>query len=238
MTTPMHFSFAAEAEGFDTHISNSIRGYKNLLGDVLTLGSYCVQSDTTVMDLGCTTGKFLQLLARCYDDHTNRVDYVGVDIEPYFKDEWDARDTENEAEGLFDVEYEVGNIYSESFDWIRRKPSSLITSIFTLQFLPQSERLNVLTNIYDALCDGGAFIFSEKCMHTDAHIQEMMTFNYYDFKRKTYSCDEILDKEQKLRYMMRLNTVPELYEMVYEAGFVTVDQFWQNHSFRGFIALK
>ena len=51
------FTFAHREEGFDEHIDWSIRGYRNLLDDVIKLSRYFVEADTQVVDIGCSTGK-------------------------------------------------------------------------------------------------------------------------------------------------------------------------------------
>ena len=42
------FTFAHREEGFDEHIDWSIRGYSNLLEDVITFSRYFVENDTMV----------------------------------------------------------------------------------------------------------------------------------------------------------------------------------------------
>ena len=50
--------------------------------------------------------------------------------------------------------------------------------------MPRKDRFNVLQNIYNGLNHGGAFIFAEKTVCEDSRLQEMITFNFYDYKRK------------------------------------------------------
>jgi tRNA (cmo5U34)-methyltransferase len=115
---------------------------------------------------------------------------------------------------------------------------SLVTSIFTLQFMPKKDRKEVVRNIHRGLHDGGAFIFSEKTICESALVQDMITFNYYDYKRKTFTTDDIMDKERTLRNMMKPNTWEEISDMLYEAGFSNIQPFWRNHAFVGAIAIK
>ena len=56
------FTFAQREEGFDNHISQSIRGYNDLIGDVINLSQYFVENDTVVYDIGCSTGKMLRAM--------------------------------------------------------------------------------------------------------------------------------------------------------------------------------
>ena len=115
---------------------------------------------------------------------------------------------------------------------------SLVTSIFTLQFMPRKDRFNVLQNIYNGLNHGGAFIFAEKTVCDDSRLQEMITFNFYDYKRKHFEASDILEKEKTLRNMLKPNTWKELEGMLECAGFKTAQPFWRNHMFVGAIAIK
>ena len=117
---------------------------------------------------------------------------------------------------------------------------SLITSIFTLQFLSKKDRMDVLRNIYTGLNEGGAFIFAEKTICQSALVQDMITFNYYDYKRTVgkFTTEDIMDKERTLRHMMKPLTWEQVEHMVRYAGFATVQPFWRNHAFVGAIAIK
>ena len=66
----------------------------------------------------------------------------------------------------------------------------------------------------------------------------MITFNYYDYKRKSFDTDDIMDKERTLRHMMKPNTWKEIEKMVFDAGFNVVQPFWRNHAFVGALAVK
>jgi hypothetical protein len=66
----------------------------------------------------------------------------------------------------------------------------------------------------------------------------MMTFTYYDYKRKSFTEADIMSKEVTLRNMLKPNTWDELEQMIYYAGFKTVQPFWQNFMFVGAIAIK
>ena len=118
------------------------------------------------------------------------------------------------------------------------KNCSLVTSIFTLQFMPKKDRQTVIEKIYDGLNVGGGFIFSEKIDCVNSRLQDMITFNYYDFKREQFDTEDIMNKERTLRHMLKPNTWKEIEEMILNAGFKTVEQFWRNHNFLGAIAIK
>ena len=100
------------------------------------------------------------------------------------------------------------------------------------------KRKDLLKNIYDGLNCGGAYIFAEKTICENALVQDMITFNYYDYKRESFSTEDIMDKERTLRHMMKPNTWKEIEEMVLDAGFNTIQPFWRNHAFVGALAIK
>ncbi len=222
------FTFAHRQEGFDEHIDWSIRGYRNLLDDVINLSRYFVEADTKVVDIGCSTGKLLKSMKEQNDKFAPKCFYKGIEIEEDFFPK--LIDEEN-------LKFWKGDV--RSFDWVTGAVNcSLVTSIFSLQFMPKTNRQQIIDRIYEALVKGGAFIFSEKIFSTDSQLQEMMQFCYYDYKRQFYSAEELLDKEVNLRHMMKPLTYSELLEMVEKAGFESVQPFWQNFNFVGIIAIK
>ena len=223
------FTFAQREEGFDNHIEHSIRGYTNLWNDVLKYSEYFVEDDTNIVDIGCSTGKLLKAMI---DQNTfaPRAKYIGIEVEPDFFKGY------NSDEDKFPfLMYHRGDVRNHHFE-----NCSLVTSIFTLQFIPEKERTSIIKQIYDGLNPGGAFVFAEKTIADCSKIQDIRTFTYYDYKREHFTSDDILDKEKQLRHMMKLNTRKELIQKCATAGFAfdRIDSFWQNHSFTAFIAIK
>ena len=179
------FTFATSEEGFDNHIEKSVRGYTNLWNDVLSLSKYFVEDYTHVVDLGCSTGKLLKAMIEQNRYHIPQVKYVGIEIEEDF-----FKDFTKDQEQYNHLSYFKGDVREYDFE-----NCSLVTSIFTLQFMPPKDREDTIKRIYKGLNQGGAFVFSEKTFSCDPRIQDMMTFMYYDYKRKNFSDTEILDKE-------------------------------------------
>ena len=228
------FTFAHREEGFDDHIEKSIRGYSNLLDDVVSMSRYFVENDTNVYDIGCSTGKMTQRLIEANYNHCTDASWWGIEIADGFQDDLKKRKVEIQK---FDPNAWV---YFEQEDAreIQIINASLVTSIFTLQFMPKRDRQSVLGNIYNGLNDGGAFIFAEKTICENANFQDMLTFNFYDYKRKSFDTEDIMDKERTLRHMMKPNTWSEITHMLHEAGFADIQPFWRNHTFVGAIAIK
>ena len=228
------FTFAHREEGFDEHIDWSIRGYSNLLEDVITFSRYFVENGTTVVDVGCSTGKVTKRMIEQNYDFAKDVSWEGVEIAEGFQQNLLDRELElRKTYPDINVNFEFGNVLDYTF-----MNCSLVTSIFTLQFMSKKDRKLVIDEIYDGLNEGGAFIFAEKIDCVSSRVQDMMTFNYYDFKKQKFEYDDIMTKERTLRNMLKPNTWDEIQTMCYDAGFSVVQQFWQNHLFLGAIALK
>ena len=198
------FTFAHRQEGFDEHIDWSIRGYSNLLDDVVSLSRYFVEANTNVVDIGCSTGKLTARILELNEKYPDTsVNFIEDDIR----------------------NYEFENC-------------SLITSLFTLQFMPYSCREEVINNIYDGLNEGGAFIFGEKIDTSHSRIENMLRTVYYEFKSKSFDYEDIMQKELTLKNMLKPNSWCEIERMLDQAGFKAVQSFWQNHLFIGAIAIK
>lgn len=224
------FTFAHREEGFDNHIDQSIRGYSVLHDDIVKMSRYFVEDYTSVYDLGCSTGKTLAAMIEQNRSFAPHAHYVGIEHAEGFRDKMTERMMAYEVD---DLELRFEDIrHADMYN------ASLITSIFTLQFMPRADRQDTLNKVYEALNPGGAFIFAEKTYSCSSKVQDMLTFMYYDFKRESFDAKDIMDKEQTLRNMLKPNTWSELNEMLTEAGFDSVQTFWQNHLFVGAIAIK
>ena len=222
------FTFAHRSEGFDSHIDMSIRGYSALLDDVVALSRYFVEGSTNVVDIGCSTGKLTQ---RIHDHNklVSDVQYVGVEIAEGF-----SADLEDRKKSLPNASFlHPMDIRDYSFE-----NCSLVTSLFTLQFMPYSCRKEILQRIYDGLNTGGAFIFGEKVDTTHSRIENMMRTVYYEFKNKSFDYEDIMKKELTLQNMLKPNSWKEIEDMLNEVGFKAIQSFWQNHLFIGAIAIK
>jgi tRNA (cmo5U34)-methyltransferase len=161
------------------------------------------------------------------NEHIPHAQYTGIEIEDDFYGDYNMDEDKYQ-----NLSYYRGDVRDFNF-----QNCSLVTSIFTLQFMSPKDRQEVINKVANGLNTGGAFIFSEKTFSCNPRIQDMMTFTFYDYKRKHFNDKEILDKEVQLRHMMKLNTKTEIYEMFTNAGF-EVHNFWQNFNFMGAIALK
>lgn len=215
------FSFDT-IEDFDKHIELSVPNYSHLSELVRNISSYFIKSETNVYDIGCSTGLLLKNLS--IEIPEQNVRYVGYDI------------SENMRPKV-----------KSYFDWIKKditdsnldlSNSSLILSIFTIQFLPINKRLPLLKKIYESLNDGGAFIISEKIYLDDSFLNDVFTFSHYDYKLKSFSENEILSKQKDLRYIMRPLSESENIDFFKKAGFKKIECFFSSLLFKAWILVK
>lgn len=209
------FSFET-IKNFDEHIAQSIPNYHTLTEAICDLSTYFMIEDTQVIDLGCSTGKLLEKLP-------HRGKKIGIDI--------------------------ADNLLPESHDetlYIRRDlraindfgKSSLILSIFTLQFIPYEDRPHILDNIYQSLVEGGGFIWAEKVREENGLLEQSINGAFFDFKRKAFTPEQILDKERDLRPIMKVNTSCKNQELAEKAGFSVGTMFWKFYNFEAWLYVK
>ena len=224
----VHDFFAKHAREFDRHIHDSIRRYDDLRRDCVRFSRDYVQKGTAVVDIGCSEGTLLRSIRDENQPSRPSVSYLGIDEKSEYGVHWRERSADN-------VKFEVRDARLFEFENM-----SLACSIFTLQFIPEHERLGLLGRIYDGLIDGGALIIAEKVFANSPKFQEMLMSSYYEHKRKSFSDAEILDKFRDLRGVMKPWGRAQLINTLHEAGFEPDDiqEFWQDHFFVAMMAQK
>ena len=226
--TVVDFSFQDHAKDFDDHIGRSIPGYKELVETCVRLSRRFVQPGTTVVDVGCSTGRLLASVHESNKAARPDVNYIGLDCVSDFSVHWGRLENAN-------VRFEVCDARS----YAGFKNVSLAYSLFTIQFIRPADKMRLLQRIFDGLVDGGALIISEKTLADTARLQDAMAFPYYDYKlEQGFSEKELLDKERGLRGLMSLWTEAELKQALRLVGFREIEPIWRNFAFNGILALK
>jgi tRNA (cmo5U34)-methyltransferase len=224
---PAPFSFAT-VEGFDNHIESSIPGFAVLVDMVVGLASYYLDHGARVLDLGCSTGALLNRLNTKYA--ALELDLVGYDCEPNLLGKL--------ATPAPNLRFELENLVEPSVLPLEPGAAALITSIFTLQFLPEGRRLPLLKRVHEALRPGGAFILAEKIHQDSGQLQEQFCFTGYDFKQRSFTPAQILSKQQDLRHLMRPLSEAHNVAQLRQAGFTTIVPFWQGLLFKSWLCIK
>lgn len=215
MSSTEPFSFDTISD-FDNHIAQSIPNYHLLADSICDLSTFFTRDDCRVIDLGCSTGKLLERIPF-------NGEKIGIDV----------------SENLLPQSHD--NILYVKKDLRAFKNfgnSSLILSLFTLQFIPYEDRPAILDSVYESLVEGGAFIWAEKVREESGELESIMTSAHYDFKRKSFTSNDILNKERDLRPMMKVNTSMRNQILAENAGFTVGTMFWKFFNFEAWLYIK
>jgi len=213
------FDFS-KVDNFDKHINMSIPHYDTLIKNFSGLINYYSQFDSTVLDLGCSTGSLLGSLQK-----KDSCKYIGVDKIHFKENNASQKDwsfVQDDIESFLS-----GNLF---------KKFSVISSVFTLQFLPRQKRNNVLNYIKQHIEEDTVFLISEKVYLKDTILQTLIHKLHLEQKRKSFNDKEILDKELQLMNSMFCLSETELYKELQTLGNVT--KIWQSYNFMGFVITK
>ncbi|MET4045447.1 tRNA (cmo5U34)-methyltransferase [Bradyrhizobium sp. RT6a] len=220
------FSFGDHADNFDAHIRASIPGFQQLVDYTVDRSLTYVQRGTTVVDIGCSTGRMLAAIRRVNQAARTDVDYLGIDIEARFRPCW-------EKHSFVNFRCEVGDARTHQFDNV-----SLACCIMTLLFLRSADKLPVLKRIRSSMVEGGALLIAEKTLAETSRQESDAEAAYMDFKRRRgFTADEILEKQSSLRGQMTRMTERELRRALELAGFRDVEPYWRGHMFVALVAL-
>jgi tRNA (cmo5U34)-methyltransferase len=189
-----------------------------------------VREKTSIVDLGCSRGDAIAELINSFGAHCM---FIGCDVsQPMIK----------AARERFSGYENCGVVRISEVDLRTHYPAataSLTLAILTIQFTPIEHRQKILRNVYKHTLPGGAFIFVEKVLGADADIDEKLVDLYYDMKRSNgYSQESIDRKRLSLEGVLVPVTAAWNEAMLRSAGFRSVDCFWRNLNFAGWVAVK
>ncbi len=192
--------------------------------------SQFAKTNTSIYDLGCSTGTLLLKLARLIDKN-KRISLYGVDNSPSMLEK--SRSTLKEAPvpcKLFKTDLNKN---------ISIKNASVVVMNYTLQFVLPERRVPLLKNIFEGLVPGGSLVLIEKIKSGIPELDRTFIDFHHQFKRdQGYSNLEISRKRESLENVLIPWTVEENRDIIKKAGFPTVDLFFKWNNFAGFIALN
>ncbi|MEY4932555.1 MAG: Synechococcus phage [Pseudomonadota bacterium] len=212
------FDFSA-TEDFDDHIRRSIPQVEEMYRLCHAVTAAFAQSGSVVIDLGCSTGKFLLETPQRFG-----VDYIGIDT-----GKWERGTKENVTFRNYDI---LGAAQNDFFE-----PSSVILSLFTLQFLPYAERVEVIERAAEGLVDGGCMIVAEKVHLPDAGLAEVIERDLIQWKRQGFDDKDILDKSAQLAVSLRRSPQADLINVM-QKNFSTVNIIWAHGQFICAVGVK
>ena len=217
-------------EVFDNMLERSIPDYLNMRSLVTSLVKNYQTENTCVMDLGCSTGGAIHDAIKTSASSTK---FVGLEISKPMLEK--ARFKLRKYIQLDKVEITECDLRSDFPD----HRNSVVLSILTLQFIPIEYRQQIITNVFNSLEPGGAFVFVEKILGDDSAGNQILEKLYYQMKGENgYTEEQIKTKRKSLEGVLVPVTSTWNEDMMYKSGFKSVQKFWQQLNFAGWVAFK
>lgn len=226
------FSFDERVvEVFPDMIQRSVPGYGNIISMIGILAAKYAQKDSHCYDLGCSLGA-ASLSMRQRIAKTN-CDIIAVDNSPEMIER---------AQNIIDLEQSSDlpiKLICADLQDVAIENASVVVMNFTLQFIPLSERLDLITRIYQGLKAGGILILSEKLTFEDRFSDNFQNEIHHDFKRAHgYSDLEISQKRTALENVLIPETLATHQQRLADAGFASSNMWFQYCNFMSLVAVK
>ena len=221
-----HFKFENyDPQDFKNHIANSIPNYKCMRELIPSIASNFLVENTNIYDIGCSAGDLLIELEQTFKNVHDNLSYIGYDK---------AGNLLPKSNGV--VDFFKRDITDERLTMFN---TSLVFSLFTLQFIPLDKRVKVVQKIYDSLDKRGAFIVCEKITAKHGITEDIFTFTNYDMKYENgFTPNDILQKQVDLRGIMFPLNQAENENMFHQAGFRVIEVFFKSLNFIGWVLIK
>lgn len=207
------FNFANVVD-FEKHIELSIPNFQTLDSIFVSVCREYAQPESIVLDLGCSTGRFLSTVPK-----TEGVRYIGVDTVD-FKDRRDG------------FEFVSGDIEEVLQEYVSANVS-VVVCMFMLQFLGKAKRKRITALLQQLVRNGAILLISEKIFLEDSKLQTLIHRIHIQEKRKGFTDKEILDKDNQLSVSMFCKTEHEIDQELREIG--TPSKVWQSYNFMGYV---
>ncbi|MCP4264241.1 MAG: methyltransferase domain-containing protein [Candidatus Brocadiaceae bacterium] len=215
------------SKSFDKHVCRSVPLYHEGHDLVAKISDFFLQKNSICYDLGCSTGKLIQIL----NDRSKKkkIRFIGIDNENGMVKE--AREKSKNKKNVILKKSDLIDVEFEKAD--------LIISYYTMQFVKPKNRQLLFDRIYESLNWGGGFLLFEKVRAPDARFQDMMTAIYTDYKiDRGYNADEIVTKTRSLKGVLEPFSTQGNLDLMKRAGFVDIMTVMQYVCFEGFLAIK
>jgi len=215
---------------FPDMIKRSVPGYSTIIHMIGQIAERYAQVDTRLYDLGCSLGAATLAMRHRIAAADTRI--IAVDNSAAMTERCRAALAADPSETPVDL------ICANIQDVLVENASVCVLN-FTLQFIPLEDRAAVLRRIANGMVPGGVLILSEKIAFEDSEHQQLMTELHHNFKRANgYSDMEIAQKRSALENVLIPETMKVHQQRLLNAGFRSVDCWFQCFNFASVIAFK
>ncbi len=215
---------------FPDMIKRSVPGYQNIIHNIQKLAGIYVTKNSVCYDLGCSLGA--ASLALSHGSQHSGVKIIAVDNS--------AAMIERCATNISGFKHQTPiELIQADIQHLTINNASMVVLNYTLQFIPQTLRRDVLANIYQGMNHGGLLLLSEKIIFSDETVNQLMIELHHQFKRENgYSELEISQKRNALETVLVPETQSSHLQRLKDIGFSHVSGYQQQLNFASFIAIK
>lgn len=218
------------AQVFDDMVTRSVPFYPEMQRMIGELAGEHYQENTSIYDLGCSTGATMLQMDQTVPGH---IPFVGIDDSADMLEKCEAKLKKLEFNRPYKLLVEDLNC------GVHIENASVVVLCLTLQFVRPIYREKLLHRIYEALVPGGVLIIIEKILAEDSGFNREFIKYYYDYKRRNqYSEMEISQKREALENVLIPYKLSENIALLKDSGFRTTETFFKWYNFSGFIAKK
>ncbi len=218
------------ADVFDNMISRSVPGYRTTISTIGVLANRFVTPNTQCYDLGCSLGAATLAMRHGITNQDCRI--IAVDNSAAMVKRCRAAVERDHAPTP--VEVVEGDLTQ-----VQITNASMVVMNFTLQFIAPAQRAAVIQTIADGMASGGALVLSEKLTFENTAVNQLHVDLHHSFKRaKGYSDLEIAQKRQAIENVLLPDTLNTHRERLQQAGFATVELWFQCFNFCSLLAIK
>lgn len=225
------FKFGSEtAMVFDDMVSRSVPFYDETQRMVCEIANSFAVPGTCLYDIGCATGTTLLMLDRVIDP---AIHLIGID---------NSNEMLNKAHlklAQSSTKRKVNFVNANLDDPPQIENASVVIMLLTLQFVRPLNRERLIKEIFNGLHDNGCLILVEKVTGSCTMLNRLFIEYYYNFKRrKGYSELEIAQKREALENVLIPYHHEENRNLLLDAGFCHVEEFFRWYNFSGIVAVK
>lgn len=220
---------AVVADVFENMINRSVPGYPLMLDMIGVLAERFAQPNTNCYDLGCSLGAATLKMRHHVPESCH---LIGVDTSAAMVERCQNNIARDRSQPTVEI-------LQQSIQETQITNASIVVLNFTLQFVPDNERVEILRTIAEGLVPGGILILAEKVQFDDEAEQAQMTDLHHEFKRaQGYSDLEIAQKRASLENVLVPNTVEQHIERLLEAGFDSARLYVRCFNFVSILGIK
>lgn len=219
------------AEVFDDMINRSVPGYRTIISMIGLLARQYTSPGSRIYDLGCSLGAASMSIIDQVPHRDFRL--IAVDSSAAMIERAKSNFS-RVAAGADLIDLRCADILD-----VEIESASVVVLNFTLQFIPMGIRASLIERIHQGMLPGGILILSEKIRFPDPVLDELFVETYHGFKeRMGYSRLEISRKRAALENVLVPETIEAHKSRARDAGFSTVDVWFQCFNFASLVAVK